>query len=70
MIAAWYDRQGSPAEVLQLGELPAARDLTAAAAQSALSVPLAGTFPLARIAAAHELIESGKAAGRVLVSLP
>src|SRR5580704_12211360 len=24
MIAAWYDRQGSPAEVLQLGELPAA----------------------------------------------
>jgi len=48
----------------------AARDLTAAAAQSALSVPVAGTFPLARIAAAHELIESGKAAGRVLVSLP
>ena len=24
MIAAWYDRQGPPAEVLQLGELPAA----------------------------------------------
>lgn len=24
MIAAWYDRQGRPAEVLQLGELPAA----------------------------------------------
>ena len=45
----------------------AARDLTAAAAQS---VPVAGTFPLARIAAAHELIESGQAAGRVLVSLP
>jgi NADPH:quinone reductase len=48
----------------------AARDLTAAAAQSALSIPVAETFPLARIAAAHELIESGQAAGRVLVSLP
>ena len=48
----------------------AARDLTAAAAQSALSIPVAGTFPLARIAAAHELIESGTAAGRVLIALP
>jgi NADPH:quinone reductase len=48
----------------------AARDLTAAAAQSALSIPVAETFPLGRIAAAHELIESGRTAGRVLVSLP
>jgi NADPH2:quinone reductase len=48
----------------------AARDLTAAAAQSALSVPVAQVVPLARIAAAHELIESGQAAGRVLVSIP
>ena len=48
----------------------AARDLTDAAAQAALSVPVAETFPLERIAAAHELIESGTAAGRVLVSLP
>ena len=24
MIAAWYDRQGPPAEVLQVGELPTA----------------------------------------------
>jgi len=48
----------------------AARDLTDAAAQAALSVPVAETFPLQRIAAAHELIESGTAAGRVLVSLP
>jgi len=48
----------------------AARDLTGAAAQGALSVPVAGIFPLERIAGAHELIESGKAAGRVLVSLP
>jgi NADPH2:quinone reductase len=48
----------------------AARDLTAAAAQSALTVTVAKTFPLARIAAAHEFIESGHAAGRVLVALP
>ena len=48
----------------------AARDLTEAAAQSALSIPVAEIFPLERIAAAHELIESGKAPGRVLVALP
>jgi NADPH2:quinone reductase len=48
----------------------AARHLTAAAGQGALSVAVAATLPLARIADAHELIESGKAAGRVLVSLP
>jgi NADPH2:quinone reductase len=48
----------------------AARDLTEAAAQSALSIPVAQVFPLERIAAAHELIESGRAAGRVLVALP
>jgi NADPH:quinone reductase len=48
----------------------AARDLTAAAAQSALAVTVAETLPLGRIAAAHELIESGQAAGRVLVALP
>jgi NADPH:quinone reductase len=48
----------------------AGRDLTAAAAASALSVPVAETVPLARIAAAHELIESGAAAGRVLVAIP
>lgn len=48
----------------------AARHLTAAAGQGALSVPVAATFPLARVADAHELVESGKATGRVLVSLP
>jgi NADPH:quinone reductase len=48
----------------------AARDLTEAAAQSALSVNIADVIPLAQIAAAHELIESGRAPGRVLVSLP
>jgi NADPH:quinone reductase len=48
----------------------AARDLSQAAAQSALSIPIAEIMPLTRIAAAHELIESGTAPGRVLVSLP
>jgi NADPH2:quinone reductase len=47
----------------------AARDLTAAATQGTLSVAVARTFPLAQIAAAHELIESGSAAGRVLISI-
>ena len=48
----------------------AARDLSAAAAQSALTVTVAETFPLARIAAAHEAIESGRAPGRVLITVP
>jgi NADPH:quinone reductase len=48
----------------------AARDLTAAACEPALSIPLAAVIPLARIAEAHELIESGQAGGRVLVALP
>jgi NADPH:quinone reductase len=48
----------------------AARDLSQAAAQSALSVSVASTFPLAQVAAAHELMETGAAAGRVLLSLP
>jgi NADPH:quinone reductase-like Zn-dependent oxidoreductase len=52
MIAAWYDRQGAPGDVLQVGELPAA-----------------GPGP-GEIAAAHELIESGRTPGRVLVSIP
>jgi NADPH:quinone reductase len=48
----------------------AARDLTTAAASSALSIPVAEVLPLARIAEAHDLIESGRPAGRVLISLP
>lgn len=48
----------------------AGRDLTAAAAQSALSIPIAKVIPLAQIATAHELIESGRARGRIVVSLP
>ena len=54
----------------QAAKNAAARDLTEAAAQSALSIPVAEVFPLERIAAAHELIESGQPVGRVLVSLP
>jgi len=46
----------------------AARDLTSAAAEGALSVAIARTFPLTDIAAAHGLVESG-AAGRVLISI-
>jgi NADPH:quinone reductase len=48
----------------------AARDLTEAAARSALSAAVAEVIPLAQIAAAHELIESGRARGRVLVCIP
>ena len=48
----------------------AAHDLTSAAAQGALSVAIARTFPLAEIAAAHEFAESGSAVGRVLISIP
>jgi len=48
----------------------AARDLTSAAAAGALKVPVGRVIPLAHIVAAHELIESGRAAGRVLISIP
>jgi NADPH:quinone reductase len=48
----------------------AARDLTAAATDSALTIPVADMLPLTQIASAHELVESGTAAGRVLVQLP
>jgi NADPH:quinone reductase len=46
----------------------AARDLSQAA-QSALSIPVAKVFPLAQIAAAHQLMETGAPAGRVLLSV-
>lgn len=48
----------------------AGRDLTDAAAKSALAIPIAEVMPLEHIAAAHELVESGQAQGRVLVSIP
>ncbi|OLB73435.1 MAG: oxidoreductase [Actinobacteria bacterium 13_2_20CM_2_71_6] len=47
----------------------AARDLTAAAAAGALAVPVAATYPLDKIAAAHEAVESGNPPGRVLVAV-
>ena len=47
----------------------AVRDLTAAAAAGALHVRVGATYPLARIAAAHQAVEAGTAAGRVLVSV-
>jgi NADPH:quinone reductase-like Zn-dependent oxidoreductase len=48
----------------------AASDLSQAAAHSALSVTVARVPPLAQIAAAHELMETGTDARRVLLSLP
>jgi NADPH2:quinone reductase len=48
----------------------AARDLSQASAQSALSVAVAEILPLTQAAAAHQLIEAGTAPGRVLLSVP
>lgn len=48
----------------------AARDLTAAAAAGALTVTRAPLYPLADIVAAHEAVENGSRAGRVLVGIP
>jgi len=48
----------------------ATRDLTAAAAESALSIPVAEVLPLDRIAQAHSLVEAGRAHGRVLLAVP
>ncbi len=45
----------------------AAADLSRAAAEGALMVGIADPFPLERIAAAHEAVESGAADGRVLL---
>jgi NADPH2:quinone reductase len=53
-----------PAEAKQR----AAADLTAAAAEGALTVRTEVPFPLDDVAAAHEAVESGSAAGRVLVA--
>lgn len=47
----------------------AARDLSQASAQSALSVAVAEVLRLAQIAAAHQLMETGGAARRVLLSV-
>ncbi|RZS79946.1 NADPH2:quinone reductase [Motilibacter rhizosphaerae] len=47
----------------------AVSDLTSAAAEGALSIPLAEVLPLEQIARAHELVEGGRAHGRVLLAL-
>lgn len=47
----------------------AARDLTEAAATGHLNVPVAATYPLHDIAAAHQAVESGSRAGRVILTL-
>lgn len=48
----------------------AARDLTAAAAEGWLDVPIGATFPLAEIAAAHQAVEGARTAGRVILTIP
>ena len=47
----------------------AARDLTAAAAAGALRVPVAAVYPLDEIATAHEAVEAGSPAGRILLAI-
>jgi NADPH2:quinone reductase len=47
----------------------AAADLTAAAAEGAFAIPIAGLLPLEEIAAAHDRVDAG-GAGRVLLTIP
>jgi NADPH2:quinone reductase len=54
-----------PADAKQL----AARDLTAAAAAGAVSIPIGSRFPLTQIAQAHDRVDAG-GRGRVLVTIP
>jgi NADPH2:quinone reductase len=55
----------SPAAKQQAG-----RDLTAAARDGALRIPVAPARPLAEIVAAHEHVDNGPRNGRVLVAIP
>ncbi|MBD2090898.1 NADPH:quinone reductase [Microcoleus sp. FACHB-1515] len=48
----------------------AARDITAALTEGALKHSIAQRFPLAEIAQAHELMESGRAIGNILLEIP
>jgi NADPH2:quinone reductase len=50
-------------------KLQAVADLTAAAQQGALSIPVGERLPLDRIAEAHDLVDAGRA-GRVLLTIP
>lgn len=47
----------------------AARDLSRAAADGTLSIPIAEVIPLDQIVRAHQLLETGHPAGRVLLSI-
>lgn len=80
MRAVWYDRQGRAAEVLKFGELPdpepapaakeqAATELTAAARDGDLTIPIADPLPLDRAAVAHDRVESDNRR-RVLLAIP
>lgn len=48
----------------------AAEDLTTAASAGALDVPVGRVLDLADIAEAHDLVDSGRAGGRVLLAIP
>jgi NADPH2:quinone reductase len=48
----------------------AGRDLSAAAREGALRIPVAPAHPLAEIAAAHDHVDKGPRNGRVLLSVP
>ena len=48
----------------------AGRDLSAAAREGALRIPVAPAHPLAEIAAAHDHVEQGPRNGRVVLSVP
>jgi NADPH2:quinone reductase len=48
----------------------AGRDLTKAAADGALTIPIAPSHPLAEIAAAHDHVDDGPRNGRVLLAIP
>jgi NADPH:quinone reductase len=50
-------------------KLQAADDLTSAAREGALSIPIAETLPLERIADAHDRVNAG-GGGRVLLTIP
>jgi NADPH2:quinone reductase len=48
----------------------AARDLTRAVTEGALTVNLGASYPLQRVAEAHQAVEGGNAGGRVVLTIP
>jgi NADPH:quinone reductase len=53
-----------------LAKQQAGADLTAAARDAALRIPIAPAHPLAEIAAAHDHVDKGPRNGRVLLAIP